>query len=90
MNPGDHMSQEDDKVRNNLEVTYDDPNYIILGGLLEEGRSGINELSHLFIRAAHEMRLRNPWIVVRYHDGINDSFWKETVAAMRDNATVRP
>lgn len=88
MNPGDHMSQEDDKVRRNLEVTYDDPNYIILGGLLEEGRSGVNELSHLFIRAAHEMRLRNPWIVVRYHDGISDTFWKEVVAAMRLNATV--
>ncbi|MDC7231695.1 MAG: pyruvate formate lyase family protein [Spirochaetales bacterium] len=88
MDPGDHMSQEDDKVINNLEVTYDDPNYIILGGLLDKETSGVNDLSFLFVQAAHEMGLRNPWLVIRYHDGIDNEFWKAVADSMRSNSSV--
>ena len=85
---GDHMSQESEVVKNNLEVTYDDPNYIIIAGLLSKGVSGVNKLSHLMIRAQHEMRLRNPFVVVRWHEGIDPVFWREVCDAMRHNATV--
>ena len=88
MSPADHMSQETDQVRNNLELTYDDPNYLIVGGWLAAGRSGVNELSFLLIQAAHELRLRNPFIVVRYHKGMDRNFRQAVCAAMRDNATV--
>ncbi len=88
MTAADHMSQEASNVVNNLEVTYDDPNYIIIGGWLKPGVSGVNELSFLFIRAAREMRLRNPFIVVRYHEGIDNAFWMDVADAMRRNATV--
>ena len=85
---GDHMSQESEVVKNNLEVTYDDPNYIIIAGLLSKGVSGVNKLSHLMIRASHEMGLRNPFIVVRWHEGIDPKFWSEVCDAMRNNSTV--
>lgn len=88
MDPADHMSQEASNTKNNLEVTYDDPNYIIIAGLLEKGLSGVNRLSHLMIRASHEMGLRNPFIVVRWHEGIDSDFWTEVCDAMRHNSTV--
>ncbi len=88
MAPTDHMSQELEAVLYNLEVAYDDPNYIMIGGLLEGGKPGVNELSYLFIEAAHDLKLRNPFVVVRYYDGIEDAFWHKVCEAMRDNATI--
>lgn len=88
MAPTDHMSQEIETTLYNLEVTYDDPNYITIAGLLDENQPGVNELSYLFIEATHEMRLRNPFIVVRYYPEIEEEFWLKVIAAMRDNATI--
>jgi pyruvate-formate lyase len=88
MSPTDHMSQEIETTQYNLEVTYDDPNYLTLAGLLNGNRPGVNELSFLFVEAAHQMRLRNPFIVVRYYKGIDPEFWLRVCDAMRDNATL--
>jgi formate C-acetyltransferase len=88
MSPTDHMSQEIDTTKNNLEVTYDDPNYIIIGGVLKGNKPGVNDLSHLFIEAAHNLKLRNPFIVVRYYKDIDNDFWLKVCKAMKDNATV--
>jgi trans-4-hydroxy-L-proline dehydratase len=88
MIPTDHMSQEIQKTQYTVEVTYDDPNYLILGGLTDGGKPGVNELSYLFVEAAHEMKLRNPFIVVRYYSGIDEKFWLKVCDAIRDNATI--
>jgi formate C-acetyltransferase len=88
MAPTDHMSQELEVVKATLEVTYDDPNYIILGGLLPGRVPGVNELTALFVEAAHDLRLRNPFIVLRWYRGIDPTLWLSAVAAMRDNATL--
>ncbi|PKL21768.1 MAG: hypothetical protein CVV48_05995 [Spirochaetae bacterium HGW-Spirochaetae-4] len=88
MFPTDHMSQENDSVIKNLEVSYDDPNYLVVAGKLANGTSGVNRLSFLLVQAAKLLRLKNPFIVVRWHDGIDSDFWKEVVDAMRMNATV--
>ena len=88
MIPTDHMSQEIETTQFTVEVTYDDPNYLMLGGLLKGNKPGVNELSCLFVKAAHEMRLRNPFIVVRYYKGIDKKFWHMVCDAMRDNATI--
>jgi len=88
MNPVDHMSIENEKVKYTLEVTFDDPNYITLAGLLPDGSSGVNRLSHMMVEAAHELRLRNPFIVVRCHDGMDEAFWLKVCDAMRDNTTI--
>ncbi len=86
--PADHMSQETAAVQYTLEVAYDDPNYIILGGLLPGRKPGSNELTELFVQAAHDLRLRNPFIVFRWHRGLDPALWRKVVAAMRDNATI--
>jgi len=88
MAPTDHMSQEAETTKYSIEVTYDDPNYLIVGGLLKDNKPGVNELSYLFITAAHNMKLRNPFIVVRYYKGIDPKFWLKVCDAIRDNATV--
>ena len=88
MSPADHMSLEDEKTDSTLEVTFDDPNYVIVGGLLPGGRPGVNELSHLMVEAQHALRLRNPFMVVRCYPGMEAGFWRKTCAAIRDNATI--
>ncbi|MGW8250293.1 MAG: pyruvate formate lyase family protein [Anaerolineales bacterium] len=88
MSPTDHMSQEIETTLFNLEVTYDDPNYLTLGGLLAEDRPGVNELSYLFVESAHRLKLRNPFVVVRYYPDIDPQFWRRVCDAMRDNATL--
>lgn len=84
----DHMSQEIQTTAYTLEVAYDDPNYLILGGKRADGSTGVNELSYLMVEAAHDLGLRNPFLVVRYHEGIPKDFWKYSVKAMRDNTTL--
>lgn len=84
----DHMSLDIESTTRTLEVTFDDPNYIILGGLLPDGRSGVNELSGLMIQAAADLKLKNPFVVVRWHNGIDQDFFQQVCAAMRDNATI--
>ncbi len=88
MTPTDHMSQEIESTKYTIEVTYDDPNYLTIGGLTKGGKPGVNELSHLFVEASHEMKLRNPFMVVRYYKGIDSGFWLKVCDAMRDNATI--
>ncbi len=88
MEQTDHMSEEMAGTSDTLELAFDDPNYLILGGLNADGSSAVCELSRLMIQAADEMRLRNPFIVVRYHEGIEETFWKQCCEAMRNNATV--
>ena len=88
MSPADHMSIEDRQTDFTLEVVFDDPNYLIVGGRLPGGEPGVNELSHLLVEAQAALRLRNPFMVVRYYAGIDEEFWLKTCAAMRDNATI--
>lgn len=84
----DHMSTELDATALTLEVAFDDPNYLTLGGLNADGTSAVCELSHVMMEAAWDLKLRNPFIVVRYHKGISEDFWKLCCAAMRDNTTL--
>ncbi len=84
----DHMSLDTESTTGTLEVAFDDPNYIILAGLLPDGRSGVNELTELMVQAAHDLKLKNPFVVVRWHRGIDGTFFESVAAAMRDNATM--
>ncbi|WP_305768096.1 pyruvate formate lyase family protein [Candidatus Epulonipiscium viviparus] len=84
----DHMSEETAGTKDTLELAFDDPNYLTLGGINADGTSAVCELSYIMLEAANEMRLRNPFIVVRYHEGIAEDFWKLCAKAMRNNATV--
>jgi formate C-acetyltransferase len=84
----DHMSQEIEETRYTLEASYDDPNYLIMGGKRADGVRGENVLSSLMIEAAHALGLRNPFIVVRYYEGMDDVFFTDVCRAMRDNTTI--
>ncbi len=84
----DHMSLDTESTADTLEVAFDDPNYIILAGLNADGTSAVNAVSRLLVKAAANLRLKNPFIVVRYHKGIAPDFWQQACTAMRDNATI--
>ena len=84
----DHMSTELDATALTLEVAFDDPNYLTLGGINADGTSAVCELSHVMVEAAWDLKLRNPFIIVRYHEGIPEEFWKLCCEAMRDNTTL--
>ncbi len=84
----DHMSDDADGTSETLEVIFDDPNYVIIGGLLKEGVSGVNDLSMIMVKANKNLGLKNPFMVVRYHDGIDKNFWLEVCDAMRKNTTL--
>jgi formate C-acetyltransferase len=40
------------------------------------------------VQAAHDLKLKNPFVVVRWHRGIDGTFFESVAAAMRDNATM--
>lgn len=84
----DHMSTEQDATAQTLEVAFDDPNYLIIGGINADGTSAVNELSYVMTEAAWDLKLRNPFLVVRYHEGIPEDFWKLCCGAMRENTTL--
>ena len=50
----DHMSLDIQSTTRTLEVAFDDPNYIILAGLLPDGTSGVNELTRLMVEVASD------------------------------------
>ena len=84
----DHMSQEIETTKYTLEVAYDDPNYLILAGRRADGRPGVNRLSFLMVEAARALKLRNPFIVVRWYEGIDPAFWRYCCDGMRENTTL--
>ena len=84
----DHMSQEIESTQYTLEVAYDDPNYLILAGKCADGSGGVNALSFLMVEAARLLKLRNPFIVVRYYSGMDEEFWRQVCDAMRQNTTI--
>lgn len=84
----DHMSNDAEGTSGTLEVIFDDPNYVIIGGLLNQKESGVNDLSWIMVRANRELGLKNPFMVVRYHEGIEEGFWREVCDAMGKNTTI--
>ncbi|ONI42983.1 hypothetical protein AN396_00025 [Candidatus Epulonipiscium fishelsonii] len=88
MEQTDHMSDDTSGTTDTLELAFDDPNYLTVGGLNADGTSAVCDLSYMMVEVANDMKLRNPFMIVRYHDGINEDFWKLCCSAMKSNATV--
>ena len=82
------MSEEVSGTAQTLELAFDDPNYLTLAGKNADGTGGVNELSFLMLEATAQMKLRNPFTVVRYYEGIDEEFWVKCCKAMKENATV--
>ena len=67
-------------------LTYDAPQYIVLGGFRRDGSSTANELTDLFLERVVP-RFENPVIVFRYTSDLPDHTWRLACEKMRANAS---
>ncbi len=79
----DHMSADSEETQMRLDVSGEDVAYVIVGGRTLDGKSCINELSHLFVEAVGELNmLKSPVIIVRYFDGVDEDFFQKMCRSM--------
>lgn len=57
---------------------------VTLGGTKIDGTDSTNELSYLIIEVARQLRMPQPGIYVRWHNGINDDFMVKAIETNRD------
>jgi formate C-acetyltransferase len=50
--------------------------YVMLGGIDIQGNDVTNELSFLFLDAVEELKLKQPTLNIRWHEGINEKFFR--------------
>lgn len=55
-----------------------------IGGTTCDGRDATNELSHLILEVVRQVRLPQPTISLRYHDGLSDELLNRAAATNRD------
>jgi formate C-acetyltransferase len=85
----DHMSADTEEAQSRIDASGDDVSYLVIAGRTLDGQSCVNELSHLFIEAVHDLNmLKAPVIALRYFDGIEEDFFGKVVSAMMDNASI--
>jgi len=68
-------------------LTYDAPQYIVLGGGRADGSPSCNELTTLFLERIVP-RFENPVVVLRYTSDLPDEVWRLACAKMRANASM--
>jgi len=85
---GEHQmsggSEIDTGWRRNL--TYDAPQYVVLGGYRQDGSEVANELTELFLERVVP-RFENPVIVLRYTPDLPESIWRLACEKMRTNSS---
>jgi formate C-acetyltransferase len=57
---------------------------LTIGGVTPDGRDATNELSHLILEVVRQVRLPQPTVSLRYHDGLSDEFLLKAAAVNRD------
>jgi formate C-acetyltransferase len=68
-------------------LTYDAPQYIILGGRRCNGTPVVNELTQLFLERIVPA-FENPVVVFRYTPDVPDDTWRLVCEKLRDNSSV--
>lgn len=68
-------------------LTYDAPQYVVLGGLRRNGSSSTDELTELFVERIVP-GFENPVIVFRYTSDVPEHIWTLVCDKMRDNSSV--
>ena len=68
-------------------LTYDSPQYIVLGGRRVDGSAAANELTALFLERIVP-RFENPVVVLRYTPDLPDPVWRLACEKMRANASM--
>ena len=66
----------------------DSVQYLVVGGQTADGRDATNELSSLCLEAIDELRIKEPNLTVRYHAGIDRTFWQGVCDAVRRGASI--
>ncbi len=68
-------------------LTYDAPQYIVLGGERAPGRPDCTELTDLFLERIVP-RFENPYVVVRTWPGMTADTWRLVCTRMRQNSSL--
>ena len=86
---GEHqMSGGSDKATGwSRNLTYDAPQYIVLGGRRRDGSPVADELTELFLERVVP-RFENPVVVLRYTSDLPQSIWHLACNRMRANASM--
>jgi len=67
-------------------LTYDAPQYVVLGGARRDGSPAANELTDLFLEQVVP-RFENPVMVLRYTSDLPDHTWRIACDKMRANSS---
>jgi formate C-acetyltransferase len=51
--------------------------YVMLAGVDKDGNDVTNEISYLFLDAVEELRIKQPTLNVRWHEGIDEKFFEK-------------
>jgi len=68
-------------------LTYDAPQYIVLGGQRRDGSAVANELTQLFLERIVP-GFENPVVVFRYTSDTRDDIWRVVCDKLRDNSSL--
>jgi formate C-acetyltransferase len=58
--------------------------HVTIGGVREDGRDAANELSLLILEVARQLKVHQPHITFRYHDGVSQQFFMKALETTRD------
>jgi len=75
---------QDSKKRS---LCYDSVQYLTIGGQTIDGKDATNSVSFLCLEAG-EMKLKQPMLVVRYFNGINQDFWYRACELAKGGGSV--
>jgi len=67
-------------------LTYDAPQYVVLGGRRQDGSEVANELTEIFLERIVP-RFENPFIVLRYTSDLPERIWRLVCDKMRANSS---
>lgn len=68
-------------------LSYDAPQYVMLGGYMQDGSAPANDLTRLFLERVIPA-FENPVMVFRYTKDLPDDIWRLISDKMRDNSSI--
>ncbi|MHB1007459.1 MAG: pyruvate formate lyase family protein [Chloroflexota bacterium] len=69
-------------------VCRDSVQYLVVAGQQADGSDATNAVSFLCLEAADDLRIKEPNLTVRYHSGIDRSFWMAVCEAVRSGVSI--
>lgn len=57
---------------------------LMVGGVDKDGNDATNDLSYLCLEAQHELKLSQPAVALRIHDGTPESLWRKGVEMIQE------